>query len=87
MGLRNTYRSKIGPFTLNFNKKFGISSATVRLAGVTYRLWSSKKARGVASVDLPGMYSYRPKSKNKAQKETRQERRNREAAEAQSQNA
>lgn len=83
MGLRNTYRSKIGPFTLNFNKKFGISSATIRLFGVTYRLWSSKKASGVASIDLPGMYSYRPKSKTKAPRESRAERRDREAAEAQ----
>lgn len=85
MGFRNTYRPKVGPFTFNFNKKFGLSSATVRLFGVTYRLWSKKQESGLASVDFPGMYSYRPKSKNKAKKETRQERRDREDAEAQAQ--
>lgn len=65
MGFRNTYRPKVGPFTFNFNKGFGLSSATVRLFGVTYRLWSKKQAAGVASVDIVGPYSYRPKAKKK----------------------
>lgn len=68
MGIRNTYRPKFGPFTLNFNKRFGLSSATIRLFGVTYRLWSKKQNSGLASVDLPGPLSYRPKATNKRKK-------------------
>lgn len=67
MGLRNTYRKKFGPFTLNFTKGFLISSATIRMAGVTYRLYSRKAERGVASVDLPGPWSWRPKAESKSQ--------------------
>lgn len=66
MGFRNTYRPKIGPFAFNFDRKFGLSSATVRLFGVTYRLWSKKQERGVASVDIAGPFSYRPKAKRKS---------------------
>lgn len=66
MGFRNTYRHKVGPFTLNFDKGFKLSSATVRIAGVTYRMWSKSQERGIASVDITGPYSYRPKAKRKA---------------------
>lgn len=66
MGFRNTYRPKFGPFTFNFDKGFKLSSATIRIAGVTYRLWSKRQERGIASVDIAGPYSYRPKAKNKA---------------------
>lgn len=66
MGFRNTYRPKFGPFTFNFDKRFGLSSATIRLFGVTYRLWSKKQESGVASVDIAGPFSYRPKAKMKA---------------------
>lgn len=71
MGLRNTYKKKFGPFTVNFTKGFLISSATIRMAGVTYRLYSRKSARGVASVDLPGPWSWRPKAKSKSQANNR----------------
>lgn len=65
MGLRNTYKHKVGPFTLNFNKAFAPTSFTFRAAGVTYRIWSKRDASGVASVDLPGPWSWRPKRKRK----------------------
>lgn len=65
MGLRNTYKHKLGPFTVNFNKKFGPTSFTFRGAGVTYRIWSRKDKSGVASLDLPGPWSWRPKRKSK----------------------
>jgi hypothetical protein len=65
MGFRNTYRPKVGPFTFNFDKRFGLSSATIRLFGVTYRLWSKRQESGIASVDIAGPYSYRPKAKKK----------------------
>lgn len=68
MGFRNTYRPKVGPFTFNFNKRWGLSSATIRLFGVTYRLWSQKQNSGIASVDLPGPLSYRPKANKKVAK-------------------
>jgi hypothetical protein len=66
MGLRNTYKKRFGPFTINFNKDFGPSSFTVRLLGVTYRIWSKRDQSGIASVDLPGPWSYRPGRKSKA---------------------
>lgn len=65
MGLRNTHKTKIGPLTVNYNKKFMPTSATIRLAGMTYRLWGKTKSRGLASVDLPGPWSWRPKQKNR----------------------
>jgi hypothetical protein len=66
VGLRNTYKHKFGPFTINFNKKFGPTSFTIRLAGVTYRIWSKRDQAGLASVDLPGPWSYRTARKSKA---------------------
>lgn len=72
MALRNTYKHKVGPFTMNFSKKFGPTSFTIRLAGVTYRIWSKRDASGLASVDLPGPWSWRPKRKAKATGNTTQ---------------
>lgn len=66
MGLRNTYKHKFGPFTINFNKGFGPTSFTMRMFGVTYRIWSKRDQSGFASVDLPGPWSYRPGRKSKA---------------------
>lgn len=66
VGLRNTYKHKFGPFTINFNKKFGPTSFTMRMFGVTYRIWSKRDVSGVASVDLPGPWSYRTARKSKA---------------------
>lgn len=66
MGLRNTYKHKVGPFTVNFNKKFLPTSFTFRAAGVTYRIWSKRDASGLASVDLPGPWSWRTKTKRKS---------------------
>ena len=66
MGLRNTYKKKFGPFTINFNKKFGPTSFTIHMFGVTYRIWSKRDQSGISSVDLPGPWSYRPGRKTKA---------------------
>lgn len=68
MGLRNTYKHKAGPFTMNFNKYFMPTSWTFRAAGVTYRIWSKKSERGLAGVDLPGPWSWRAKTKTKPKK-------------------
>ncbi|MBC9706014.1 MAG: DUF4236 domain-containing protein [Enterococcus sp.] len=68
MGLRNTYRHKVGPITINFTKKFSPSSVTFRAAGVTYRIWSKRDQSGFAGVDLPGPWSWRAKTKRKQAK-------------------
>lgn len=65
MGLRSTFRPRIGPFALNFNKSFQLASVTMRMFGVTYRLWSRTTKRGVSSVDLPGPVSYRPRTQRR----------------------
>lgn len=65
MGLRSTYRPKLGPIAFNTSTKHGLTSVTIRLFGATYRLWGRDKKRGVTSVDLPGPLSYRPGSKRK----------------------
>lgn len=59
MAFRSTFRPTAGPFTLNTGTK-GPTSATVRLFGITFRLWDRKGRTGVSSVDLPGPLSYRP---------------------------
>lgn len=68
MGLRNTYKHKVGPITINFTKKFSPSSVTFRAAGVTYRIWSKRDQSGFAGVDLPGPWSWRAKTKRKQAK-------------------
>lgn len=65
MGLRSTFRPRIGPFALNFDKRFQLASVTMRMFGVTYRIWSATKKRGVSSVDLPGPISYRPRTQRR----------------------
>jgi Protein of unknown function (DUF4236) len=64
MGFRSTYRPQVGPFRFNTGMK-GLTSVTMRMFGTTFRLWSKKQGRGVASVDLPGPISYRPKGRKK----------------------
>lgn len=65
MGFRSTYRPRIGPFAINTGTQ-GVNSVTVRLLGVTVRLWDKTGKRGsVSSVDLPGPLSYRPRKERR----------------------
>lgn len=59
MGLRSTFRPRFGPFAVNTGTK-GVTSVSMRVLGVTVRLWDRRGRRGVSSIDLPGPVSYRP---------------------------
>lgn len=56
--MRYTGSRRIGPVRLHFGTR-GLTSASVRVGPVTYRLWSRRGDTGVSSVDLPGPWSYR----------------------------
>ncbi|SNQ47337.1 conserved hypothetical protein [Frankia canadensis] len=59
MGLRYTRRPRYGPFHLNISEQ-GVSSVTLKLGRVSWRVWSrDRRRRGLSSVDLPGPFSYR----------------------------
>lgn len=59
MGLRSTFRPRVGPFAVNTDKTLQPTSVTFKLGPLTYRLWSRRSRQGVSSVDLPGPWSWR----------------------------
>lgn len=69
MGFRNTGRSTIGPFTVNYGKNAMPSSVSVGVGPLRFRVWSKSGApRGVSSIDLPGPYSYRPNQQRRTRR-------------------
>jgi hypothetical protein len=60
MGLRYTRRPRYGPFRVNVSEH-GVSSVTLKLGRVSWRVWSrrDRRRRGLTSIDLPGPFSYR----------------------------
>lgn len=60
MGLRNTGRTTIGPFTVNYGKNAAPSSVSVGIGPARFTVWSRTRRAGLSSLDLPGPYSYRP---------------------------
>ncbi|MBL7490116.1 DUF4236 domain-containing protein [Frankia sp. AgB1.9] len=64
MGLRYTRRPKIGPFHMNVGEH-GVSSVTLKLGRVSWRVWSKRGHGGLSSVDLPGPFSYRRESSSR----------------------
>lgn len=58
MGLRYTRRPHYGPFYVNVSEN-GVSSVTLKLGRISWRVWSRRSRRGLSSVDLPGPFSYR----------------------------
>jgi hypothetical protein len=65
MGLRSTFRPRVGPFAVNTDKALRPTSVTFKLGPLTYRLWSRRSRRGVSSVDLPGPWSWRPAARRR----------------------
>lgn len=65
MGIRNTGRYTVGPFTINASRTGAPSSVSIGAGPVRFRVWSRKgnQRPGVSSVDLPGPWSYRPNQK------------------------
>lgn len=59
MAVRVTARPRYGPVRVNMGRR-GVSSVTVRLGPVSWRLWSRTARPGLSSVDLPGPLSWRP---------------------------
>ncbi|WP_084010490.1 DUF4236 domain-containing protein [Pseudofrankia sp. DC12] len=64
MGLRYTRRPRIGPFHLNVSEH-GVSSVTLKLGRVSWRVWSKQRTSGLSSVDLPGPFSYRREGRSR----------------------
>lgn len=60
MPIRNTGRSTVGPFVVNYGKTGTPSSVSAKLGPLTFRLWSRTYEAGVSSIDLPGPFSQRP---------------------------
>jgi Protein of unknown function (DUF4236) len=58
MSLRVTARPRIGPLRINTGRS-GITSVTLKLGPVSWRLWSRTSRTGLSSVDLPGPLSWR----------------------------
>jgi hypothetical protein len=58
MGLRYARRPHYGPFYVNVSEH-GVSSVTLKLGRVSWRVWSRRRRAGLSSVDLPGPFSYR----------------------------
>lgn len=73
MGIRFTRRFRVGPFVLNAGLR-GLSSVSLRLGPVSWRLWSRHHERGVSSVDLPGPLSYRPPARRRRRRDGAGER-------------
>lgn len=65
-GMRSTYRPKVGPFTLNTSTRTGLSSVSVGLGPLRYKVWDRRGRAGLSSVDLPGPISYRPNQRSAA---------------------
>jgi hypothetical protein len=59
MALRVTARPGLGPLRFNTGTR-GLTSVTLKLGPVSWRLWSRTGRAGLSSVDLPGPVSYRP---------------------------
>ncbi|ABW16236.1 DUF4236 domain-containing protein [Frankia sp. Mgl5] len=65
MGLRYTRRPRYGPFHVNVSEN-GVSSVTLKLGRVSWRVWSKNRRGGLSSVDLPGPFSYRRDGRRRA---------------------
>lgn len=59
MGLRSTFRPRIGPFRFNTGRR-GVTSVSVGEGPFRFRLWGRDRSPGLSSVDLPGPVSWRP---------------------------
>lgn len=71
MGFR--FGSKhVGPFRINFGKA-GISSVSLKMGALTFRLWSANGQRGLSAIDTPGMGSIRRNLKTRKQRENQME--------------
>lgn len=81
MALRMTARPRIGPIRINTSTR-GVSSVTLKLGPISWRLWSRTGYRGLSSVDLPGPWSWRASTRrpNAAQREVAAGRRQRRRA-------
>lgn len=58
MPLRVTARPRLGPLRINTSTR-GVTSVTLKLGPVSWRLWSRTSRSGLSSVDLPGPLSWR----------------------------
>ncbi|MCM3925388.1 DUF4236 domain-containing protein [Frankia sp. AiPs1] len=68
MGLRYTRRPRYGPFHVNVSEQ-GVSSVTLKLGRVSWRVWSRHRRGGLSSVDLPGPFSYRREGRSRRRAE------------------
>jgi TRAP-type C4-dicarboxylate transport system permease small subunit len=74
MSFRITARPKAGPFRFNTGTR-GLTSVTLKLGPVSWRLWSRTGRTGLSSVDLPGPLSWRAPAKPLTEKAARRRRR------------
>lgn len=59
---------RVGPFRINFGK-VGVSSVSLKVGMLNFRLWSANGQRGVSSIDTPGLGSFRRNLKTRKQRE------------------
>ncbi|WP_261554168.1 DUF4236 domain-containing protein [Frankia tisae] len=69
MGLRYTRRPRYGPFYVNVSER-GVSSVTLKLGRISWRVWSRNRRGGLSSVDLPGPFSYRREGRGRRRAES-----------------